>query len=68
MRLLHQLNKEGTTVVMITHDRELAASLPRRVRVVDGQLIEDEQSAPDAENPALQGPAFVAAAASGEPA
>lgn len=41
LRLLHQLNESGTTIVMITHDRELAASLPRRVRVIDGQLHSD---------------------------
>lgn len=42
LRLLHQLNESGTTIVMITHDRELAASLPRRVRVIDGQLHQEE--------------------------
>ena len=41
MDLLHQLNDDGTTIVMITHDRELAASLPRRVRVIDGRLQND---------------------------
>lgn len=41
MRLLHQLNKSGTTIVMITHDRDLARTLPRRVRVVDGTLQQD---------------------------
>ncbi|GAB2792529.1 ABC transporter ATP-binding protein [Leucobacter albus] len=51
MRLLHQLNREGTTIVMITHDRELAASLPRRVRVVDGRLVEGEQVGAGAPGP-----------------
>jgi putative ABC transport system ATP-binding protein len=37
--LLHELNAEGTTIVVITHDLELAASMPRRVHVRDG-LIE----------------------------
>lgn len=41
MRLLHQLNESGTTIVMITHDRDLARTLPRRVRVVDGTLQQD---------------------------
>ena len=40
MELLGELNREGTTIVMITHDRELAASLPRSVRVTDG-VIQD---------------------------
>jgi putative ABC transport system ATP-binding protein len=40
--LLHQLNaNEGATIVVITHDLELAASMPRRVYVRDG-LIEPE--------------------------
>jgi putative ABC transport system ATP-binding protein len=37
--LLQELNAEGTTIVVITHDLELAASMPRRVHVRDG-LIE----------------------------
>jgi putative ABC transport system ATP-binding protein len=40
--LLHALNEQGTTVVVITHDREIAATLPRRVELRDGRLIHDE--------------------------
>jgi putative ABC transport system ATP-binding protein len=40
--LLHALNEQGTTVVVITHDREIAAALPRRVALRDGHLIHDE--------------------------
>ena len=41
--LLRELNAEGTTIVVITHDLELAASLPRRVHVRDGQVERDER-------------------------
>ena len=39
MALLRELNGEGTTVMIITHDRELAAALPRRIALRDGRVV-----------------------------
>ena len=41
VELLEELNAEGATIVVITHDRELAASLPRQVQVLDGGIVAD---------------------------
>ncbi|MDT0305550.1 ABC transporter ATP-binding protein [Streptomyces sp. DSM 44917] len=41
MELLRELNAAGTAVVVITHDRDIAATLPRRVRLRDGRITED---------------------------
>jgi putative ABC transport system ATP-binding protein len=38
MAILRELHASGTTVVVITHDREIAAALPRRVAMRDGQV------------------------------
>jgi putative ABC transport system ATP-binding protein len=40
--LLRELNDEGTTIAVITHDVELASSLPRRVHIRDGAIERDE--------------------------
>jgi putative ABC transport system ATP-binding protein len=39
--LLRELNAEGATIVVITHDRDIAAALPRRVEVRDGVVEAD---------------------------
>ncbi|MFF1816788.1 ABC transporter ATP-binding protein [Kribbella sp. NPDC058245] len=39
MELLWELHAAGTTVLVITHDREIADSLPRQVRLRDGEVV-----------------------------
>jgi putative ABC transport system ATP-binding protein len=42
--LLRELNADGHTIVVITHDRELAAALPRRVEMRDGRVERDTRA------------------------
>ena len=39
--LMHELHDEGSTILVVTHDREVAASLPRRVEMLDGRIAHD---------------------------
>ncbi|TQS43488.1 ABC transporter ATP-binding protein [Cryptosporangium phraense] len=39
--LFHRLHGEGSTIAIITHDRDIAAGLPRRVEVRDGRIVSD---------------------------
>ncbi|CAN5243897.1 ABC transporter ATP-binding protein [soil metagenome] len=41
MRLLADLHEGGTTIVVITHERDVAAHLPRQVSMLDGQVVGD---------------------------
>jgi putative ABC transport system ATP-binding protein len=40
MELLEELHREGATIVMVTHDPELAARAQRNVHVIDGQVVD----------------------------
>lgn len=41
MQLIRELHDGGATIVMITHDADLAARLPRQIRVLDGRIVSD---------------------------
>jgi putative ABC transport system ATP-binding protein len=41
MDLIRELHDEGTTIVVITHDTGIAASLPRQIDVLDGRIRHD---------------------------
>ena len=41
LELLHELNRKGTTVVVITHEEEVARAARRVIRLRDGKVIED---------------------------
>jgi putative ABC transport system ATP-binding protein len=41
MELLTALNQEGTTIALITHDRDIAGRLSRQIEIRDGRLVRD---------------------------
>jgi putative ABC transport system ATP-binding protein len=44
--LLDELHAEGATIVVITHEREIAARLPRQIMVLDGRIVSDTNADP----------------------
>ena len=40
MELLEEINRQGTTIIMVTHDPELAARAQRNVHIVDGMATD----------------------------
>jgi putative ABC transport system ATP-binding protein len=46
LALLEALHADGATIVVITHDRELASRLPRRVEMLDGRIVTDTGNPP----------------------
>ncbi len=41
MKILHELHEEGRTVILITHDNDIANEATRVIRIQDGQIISD---------------------------
>ena len=44
VELLHELHQDGTTICVITHDRELAETFPRQIALRDGLIEYDRQN------------------------
>jgi putative ABC transport system permease protein len=53
--LLGELNAQGATIVVITHDRDLAARFPHRVDIRDGRIVSDVSGAAPASHAAISG-------------
>jgi putative ABC transport system ATP-binding protein len=45
LALLEELHAEGTTIAVITHDRDIAMGMPRRVELRDGRVVTDTSTA-----------------------
>ena len=46
MELLHKLNQEGTTIIMVTHDPDQAREVSRNIQIVDGEISDFRVYAP----------------------
>ncbi|MHB8467850.1 MAG: ABC transporter ATP-binding protein [Acidimicrobiales bacterium] len=56
--MLEELNAEGATIVVITHDHSVAAHFPRRIDILDGRIVADTagRSAPSCGGPRSRSP------------
>jgi putative ABC transport system ATP-binding protein len=45
MALFHQLHAEGNTIIIVTHEPEIAARCPRSIRILDGKVTSDHKAA-----------------------
>jgi putative ABC transport system ATP-binding protein len=45
MALIDELNADGATIVVITHDHEIAARFPRKIALLDGEIVTDTSRA-----------------------
>ncbi|WP_343732997.1 ABC transporter ATP-binding protein [Duganella sp.] len=50
MELLEEINAQGTTILMVTHDPELAVRTQRNVHIIDGQVSDLVRKAPSLSN------------------
>ena len=59
MDLLEELNRDGATIVMVTHDPQLAARAQRNVHVIDGHVVDTSDEVRLAGRRSAQGEATV---------
>ena len=45
LTMFHQLHQQGQTIIMITHDRDIATQAQRRISLADGKIVLDDQLA-----------------------
>lgn len=41
MKLLHELHQQGNTIILITHDNNIAGEALRQIRIMDGEIVND---------------------------
>lgn len=56
MKLFGEINKEGTTVIVVTHDANVASYCQRTIRLHDGCIIGEEQNPPKEISPEVKEP------------
>jgi putative ABC transport system ATP-binding protein len=44
MALFSELNQDGISIILVTHETEIAAHASRQVRFLDGRIVQDERS------------------------
>jgi macrolide transport system ATP-binding/permease protein len=54
--LLEDLNSKGKTIVMVTHEQEIAVRAQRIIRMRDGEIVADERKKTKRKNPAVKSP------------
>jgi ABC-type lipoprotein export system ATPase subunit len=46
MRLFEKLHSEGNTIILVTHEREIAEHAHRTIQIRDGKISSDERRVP----------------------
>lgn len=46
LELFSQINRQGTTVIIVTHDPKIGSQAPRQISILDGKIIQDSRQSP----------------------